>query len=315
MKHNKIKELVKLYACDELSKKEIEIVENHLLECEECTNEFASMKQLYFAFTENAPDPAGDHILEQARDNLMDSIFKQTIQNEKIKKPMFDKLFNLISTPVRFSFSAAALLLIGIFAGNLLFNSGYPELRGDSLDNIDYNSVDISNVKFNQSANNNEIEVSFNNITPVTIKGKFEDNKIQQLLAKALVSGNNPGIKIKTLNAFVDQQKKEIKPNKAVKNALIKSLKSDKNDGVRKQALNVLMNYPLDNEIQEAFLSVLSNDLNPGLRVMAINALADDRSQGDPISDELFRVLSKKAESDKNSFVRLKAANLIKGEK
>lgn len=317
MDHKKIKELIQLYACDELEKREIEIVEDHLLECEECSSEYSSMKQLYFAFTENAPPQVEEHVVNQARDNLLNTIVQKTsLQNDE-KDSFFDKIISFIASPARLSLSGAAMIIMGVFIGRLFFSSGLPQLpNGSNIDNIDLNSVDVANVKFLPSTeNNDEVEILFNNITPVVYKGKMTDKNIQNLLARAIVAGNNPGIRIKSVNAIAEGSSKNSKKDENVKKALIEALKADNNAGVRKEALNVLVSYPLDKDIQTAFLYVLSNDKNPGMRVMAINALGEFKSAGNPITDELFDLLRKKAENDNNSFVRLKAADLIEERK
>ncbi|MFA8342327.1 MAG: hypothetical protein ACEPO8_05080 [Rhodothermaceae bacterium] len=317
MDHKKIKELVQLYACDELKKKEIEIVEDHLLECDECSAEYSSMKQLYFAFTENAPAQVENHLVNQARENLMDTIREQSVAELKSSDSFFDKIINLISSPVRLSLSGVAMVIFGVFIGKLLLSPALPALSGGvNIDNLDFNSVDVANVKFLPSSNNsNQVEIMFNNVTPVVYKGEITDSKVQNLLARAIVAGNNPGVRIKSVSAIAERATKNSPIDKSVKKALIEALKVDHNAGVRKQALNVLVNYPLDKDIQDAFLFVLSNDKNPGMRVMAINALGELQSAGNPITGELFDLLSTKAESDNNSFVRLKAANLIEGKK
>jgi len=317
MDHKKIKELVQLYACDELEKKEVEIVEDHLLECDECSAEYSSMKQLYFAFTENAPTQVEDNVVHKARENLMDTLRQQSYYKQKQKFSIFDKITNFISSPFRLSLSGAAMIVLGVLVGKLIFNPVLPPLStGVNIDNLDFNSIDVSNVRFIPSTDkNNDVEILFNNITPVIYKGKINDNNVQNLLARAIITGNNPGVRIKSVNAIAQRAAQNTLIDKNVKKALIEALKIDNNDGVRKQALNVLVNYPVDKDIQEAFLYVLSNDKNPGMRVMAINALGELNSAGRPLTEELFDLLSRKAENDNNSFVRLKAANLIEGKK
>lgn len=316
MEHSKIKELVQLYACDELSRNEIELVENHLLECEECSKEYSSMKQLYFAFTENSPEPVGEHLINQARENLMETLYQNTNSDEIEKVSLIDKLVTLVSTPLRLSLASAMLLVIGVLIGKFTYAPGMPNLPGGiDLDNPNMKSIDIANVRFIPSGDNgDEVEIFYNNVTPVVYKGSLNDKNVQNLLARAIVAGDNPGIRIKSLNAIAEKSQDNFTPDENVKLALIEALKIDDNAGVRKQALNVLISYPLDSDIQKAFLHVLSNDNNPGLRVMAINALAEMKSQGTPISGELLDILSNKAQNDDNSFVRLKAANLIEGD-
>ncbi len=79
--------------------------------------------------------------------------------------------------------------------------------------------------------------------------------------------------------------------------------------------MNILMQYPIDEEIKGAFLNVLSDDPNSGLRVQAINALVNLRMEGVTFDDEIRNTLNNKAANDENRFVQLRAASLLKEEK
>ena len=156
------------------------------------------------------------------------------------------------------------------------------------------------------------IEFSFDAIKPISYTGRADDETTRRLLAQALLTADNPGVRLKTVNTISMQSKKNFVPDPKVKAALITSLKIDDNAGVRREALNVLMRYPIDNEIRDAFLFVLQNDKNSGMRIAAINALVDWKQQGISIDDEIRNVLNKKAETDQNDFIRIRAASLLK---
>ena len=48
------------------------------------------------------------------------------------------------------------------------------------------------------------------------------------------------------------------------------------------------------------------------MRIMAVNALAILKTKGHEFDDKVKTVLSAKAETDKNSFIRLHAASILK---
>ena len=128
----------------------------------------------------------------------------------------------------------------------------------------------------------------------------------------ALLTSNNPGTRLKTLNTIASQTDENFIPDPKVKKALITSLKIDDNPAVRREALNVLKKFPYSEDIRDAFLYVLTNDDNSGLRVAAINALSDLSIAGISIDEKIKNELIKRAESDENEFIKLRAASLLR---
>jgi hypothetical protein len=96
-------------------------------------------------------------------------------------------------------------------------------------------------------------------------------------------------------------------PDADVKRALITALKMDENNGVRKQALAALQNFPIDNEIRDALLFVLNNDANPAMRIAAIDAIRTERYR-DP---ETLRVLREKVQTDGNEYIRYRSRAVL----
>jgi hypothetical protein len=129
MKHEKYKELLELNVLNELSDNEQLDLENHLLECDECTKELAELKKLYSIIVNEAPEPLSDRDLERARLRLFNSI---NVEPEKISvidtptplsiKKKFNRLFSpLFSSKFRLVFASIALVIAGLFAGYLIF--------------------------------------------------------------------------------------------------------------------------------------------------------------------------------------------------
>lgn len=318
MKDKNLSELIQLYIAGEVNDEEKIIVENALLENDQLKEEYEHVKKLYEAFSENRPAPISDKQVNKARTDLM-----RAIRAEAEKVSFYDKLINtakdLLFTNYKIAFSSAATLVVGIFLGYFLFARGPVQTqmlnsnRIVDLDNLEESDLQISNIRLKSPfSEDGQIEFSFDAIKPISYTGNAGDEFTRKLLAQALLTADNPGVRLKTVNTIAQQSRKNFIPDPKVKDALITTLKIDDNPGVRREALNVLMKYPLDEKTRDAFLFVLQNDKNSGMRVAAINALVDWKSQGKSLDNEIRNVLNKKAETDQNDFIRIRAASLLK---
>ena len=319
MNKTELMEMIHLYLMDELNADEKLFIEDRLMEDDELQKEFNNIKSLYTALTENRPKPVSDRVLNSARTDLMRKIRTEESKTTVMAK-ITDALKTFFTTNYKYALSGAATMVVGIFIGYIFFTPA--EIKNNlslppnniNVDDVTQKDIQISNIRFpNPFSDNGDIEISFDAIKPISYKGKLSDPVTQRLLATALVTEQNPGLRLKTVSSIASQTKKgEVKPDPKVENALITTLKVDDNPAVRKEALNVLVKYPFDEEIRDALLFVLSNDKNSGMRVSAINALADLKLQGTSIDDEMRTVLNNKAQSDDNDFIRLRAASLLK---
>ena len=318
MKNKNLSELIQLYVVGEINEEEKILVENALLENDDLKEEYENMKKLFDAFSESRPDPISDKQVDKARAELM-----RTLRAEADKVALLDKIVDgakdLLFTNYKIAFSSAATLVIGIFVGYFLFAKGPVQTQMINsnpvvdVDNLDESDLQISNIRLKSPfSEDGQIEFSFDAIKPISYTGSADDAFTRKLLAQALLTADNPGVRLKTVNTIARQSKKNFVPDPKVKEALITTLKLDENPGVRREALNVLMKYPLDENTRDAFLFVLQNDKNSGMRVAAINALVDWKEQGRSIDNEIKNVLNKKAETDQNDFIRIRAASLLK---
>lgn len=318
MKKEKFTELANLYLLDELSAEERTELENAMLENDELKDEFENIKRLCEALVEGRPSPAGDAVLDSARGALM-----RSVRNEMNKTSFKDKILgwikDLFFTNYKIAFGGAATMAVGVFIGYLFFSPNFIESRltdnskSVDLDNIESGNYQISNVKFpNPFGDKGDIEISFDAVKPISYKGKMSDPMVQRLLATALVTEPNPGLRLKTVSTISEQvSENKFIPDPKIKSSLITALKIDSNPAVRKEAMTALLNFPFDTEIRDAFLFVLSNDKNSGMRVYAINSLFRVKEQGNSLDDKIKNVLNKKAETDDSDFIRMRAASLL----
>ncbi|HDZ58607.1 MAG TPA: HEAT repeat domain-containing protein [Ignavibacteriales bacterium] len=124
-----------------------------------------------------------------------------------------------------------------------------------------------------------------------------------------MLNAQNPGSRLNSINAM--NSEKTFKFDSDVKSALITVVMTDKNPGVRREALKVLKKLPFDDRIKLAFLYVLTNDSVSGLRIEAINALADAANNGNKLNDSEVDLFKNKLRMDDNNYIRYKSKTIL----
>ncbi len=322
MNKEKFIEQAHLYLLNELDANEKTVLENLMLENDELRAEYDSIKTLYEMIEENRPGEVDEKLLTSARYSLMRAVRSESVE-PIFKYKVIQLLKNIFIGNYKLTFGGAGIFLIGLFVGYIFFVSSSVErpmittsqpVDIDKMQSgVESGDVKISNIRIPTNITGGaEIEVSFDAVKPISYKGNADDPFIQRLLASALMTEKNPGLRLRTVNTIalqLENEKTNIDPK--VKSALITALKVDSNPAVRKEALNALVKFPFDGEIRDAYLFVLSNDRNSGMRVSAINALAQLKVDGNSLDEKIINVLNRKAENDESDFIRLRAASLV----
>ncbi len=317
MNHDKYKELIQLYVYDEISDSEKIDLENHLLECSDCSREMKSIKNLYNALASNRPVMVNEETLDDSRNLLLKKLLAAQIKQslrDKILKYLEEFLFG----GYKLALGGVATFAIGLLIGYFLLTNGAESQdsiltnQTINLDQLNKENVQISNIRFSDPVSSgDEIKFSFNITRPVSYSGDISDQFTQKLLATALLTADNPGVRIQSVNTISMQGVDGFIPDDKVKKTLITSLETDENPGVRRAAINTLMKFPLDQEIRDAFLFVLTHDNNAGIRVAAITGLSALKASGTSIDEKVKEVLRQNVENEDNNFVRIRAASLL----
>ena len=319
MDKKKFEELTQLYFLNELSEEKKTELENYILEDEDAKSEFESLRQLHSALVENRPKQIADDELFSMREQLL-----RNVKNIEPKISLTERISDWFSEIFYFNYQAAAggiaAVCIGVLIGYFIFSSPAEEkFMGQSLDNfnpqeIEEKGLNISNIRFSDSfSEEGQIEFMFDAVKPLKFKGSVNDQTVQLLLAKALLTTKNPGVRIKTVNTLSSLNESSAQIDPKVKKALLSSMIVDENPAVRREALSAISKFKFDAEIRDAVLEVLEKDDNSGLRVLAINILADKKLEDKSLDSVVKNVLNKKAASDDNDFIKLRAASILKG--
>ncbi|MBE0559103.1 MAG: HEAT repeat domain-containing protein [Proteobacteria bacterium] len=204
----------------------------------------------------------------------------------------------------------AMTMVIGLGVGYLLFatpsNEGeFPAQTALLAPGMEGGGSQITAVRFvDADASDGEVELAFQAVKPMRLKGSPDDPAIQRLLAYALDTEPNAGIRIRTVNTLTENPQPQIDPE--IRTALVQVVKYDTNPGVRKQAMQALRNLPMDPDIKNALLYVLANDPNEGLRIDAIDTLLPERVEQTPDDHHILQVLRSRMQNENNSYIRLR---------
>lgn len=324
MEHQKYKEWIKLSFYDELGRNEKEQLEKHLIICSECKTEFEEQKKLisFLSKEELQKDDEQDkQLLNEARRELRAALRVET-EKRSLGGDIFNSIISFLTTPYKFALSCAAVLLVGLLAGYLIFGSSAKtnisspaltvEKKGQNINDISLSqdNIQITNVHFlNKNPESGEIEFTFDAVKPMEMKGNINDRRIQNILTYAMLNGQNAGVRLNSINAI--SENKKVNYDNDVKEALIRVVKFDENPGVRRQAIKLLNKFPYDNEIKHAYLYVLSNDTTSGMRIEAINSLFQAKKEGYKFDNQELSVFKKKIETDNNNYIRYKAKSVL----
>jgi Putative zinc-finger len=321
MNHKKYSNLIDEYFFGEINNREKIELEEHLKNCDLCRSEFNSAKILKDALlNDKLPEP-DEKLLRQARNEL-----RTNIRTERTRSGFLEKINNLFSSSIfftpRLAAGAVTILLIGVFAGYLLFNSAgtlhysleNPQMQNKNPQTLLSGDTRISNIHFiNKNAADGTVDFTFDAVKPMHISGKINDPGIQNVLLYSMLNEDNPGTRLNTINLINSNEKQQ--PDDEIKNALLSVVKFDNNQGVRLEAMKLLKKFDYDGQLKKTMLYVLQNDSSSAMRIEAMNRLVEASKTGGSLSPSDLSILREKMEQDKNNYIRYQAKIVLKENK
>ena len=318
MNHKTYKEWLQLFFADELDTDKKARLNEHLMGCVECRREHDELEKLSMALGEGGA-PTEELLWEARRelheairhDSLAESIVTRLTQGvapsaagsagyRSTTSPGFTGALLGWFNGFRLAMSGVAAVAVGVLIGYFAFagNASSVDLPYDLGEPGGVvGGPDITNVRFvDWNREDGRIELEYDLVRQVRLRTQVEDDRVQRVLAHALATEENPGVRLKAINALDARSSRTHGPE--VKAALMHSMKSDPNPGVRKEALRVLQEMPFDNEIKAACLYVLANDENAGMRVAAINLLSGARLAGYPVGQDVYDFMKSTLKKD-----------------
>lgn len=332
MSHERYKNWLRLAVANEITTDDMRLLRQHLGECNSCRVEFQELRQMMTTLMERGVEEPSEDMLWEARRNLhaalekeqpVSSILTRKTQSVASQFPHGSphstaNWFAGWLTGFRIPLVGATAAAVGFFIGYLAF-AGTPAPVAEQDPDVAYESgvIDqelggpmIANVRFlNRDPKGGEIEIQYDLVRPIRLRANVEDDRMQRVLAYAVVNEDNAGTRLRAIDAL-DTHGKRVYDND-VKLALIRSVQSDPNAGVRQHSMKVLQGMPFDRDIKEASLYVLANDDNPGLRVAAIDLLSKARLEGHVPGQEIYDFMTTNLRSEDDAFLRARSTAFI----
>lgn len=174
----------------------------------------------------------------------------------------------------------------------------------------------IENVSFvDENPNDEQIGVSFDVTSRVTVTGKPTDKSMVRLLRYVL---ENEERTTPSRSRAIDWVRTTYsRPGNAdpeIAEALANVLRTDSHEGVRINAVDALktMPGPVAVDTRSALIEALKSDPNPAVRIKAVEALANLARSGATLDSATLDTLRQKAmQNDENAYVRVKAAEVL----
>jgi hypothetical protein len=286
MRHNKKfeKELI-LYInneVDDLKRAEIDI---HLKTCKQCKialNELQKVHQL--TSKKSIPEP-DESILKTMRRLLF-----LKIEHRMDKKYIFHNIFMNNRPAYRIGYSVV-LILIGLFLGSM--GLVYNPVRSKVIDElmtsgkrihlmnstIEPYTIDVDKILINRD--NNTVDIYYNTINRVRIRGDLDNPAIKRILRYSLLEEERPGVKYRALKAVHALARDEESLDFDIIMALKQVLGQEQSPGIKLNALKILQSLPPEQEIKNILMNILFQDSNPAVRMEAFEMLVKSIDSSD----------------------------------
>jgi hypothetical protein len=297
-----------LYVYDELEDDLRHALELHTASCAQCQQELTQLRAMKTVFSMPAYEEPSANMLAASRMRLQESLEHEQRAGSWTRFVTFDLAGWMHQ--LRLSPALSAVLVIAGFAGGALTTyriAAHPEKGGIAAVGTSAGTpqeASIAGIRgIEQDPNDpTKVHIRYDRVTPDQVQGSINDPAIQRLLLFASQSQRNSGTRMDSINLLTQNS-----DDKQVREALMYSLRYDKNPGVRLKAMDGLRDYvATDTRVRDAVLDALMKDNNPGVRTEAINLLQTVRA--DSTVRETFSALAK---NDKNDYIRTEAQRVL----
>jgi hypothetical protein len=280
-------------------------LEQHLAGCVECLEEFEQMRdmdELAALYPLADPNP---NLLAQSRmrlDEALDAMPPHGLLS-RIQAHAHAWLGHIQGAP------ALATLLIGagFLTGNFTYRYQVAHLpvKRPPLVLTNQTGGGVSTISGITQLPGDLVQVSYERVVPEMAQGSLDDPQIRQLLMMGTHAAATSGVRVDSVALLAGECKighscKIEADGTGIRSALLASLRTDKNPGVRLKALEGLEPYVTqDDKVRDAVLQALLNDRSAQIRTTAISMLTPVES--DASVRQVMRTVST---TDDNPYIR-----------
>ena len=315
MTHDSIRRLL-TQPIEELDEPIRQEMAEHVAGCPACQNDASALQRLHELVIASATTTT-EADLTLARNALF-----RTLRRRSHGTPWVDRVrewLGLADGPaLRPALIGICIHAVGFLAGAFAVWPDSPGLNGfqlaayDPYQDNDGGAPQVVNLRIlHQDEATGDIEFEFDAVMPAHIRGNMNEPRVQAILARALVSSQNPGIRLRVANVIGSQSDEgtlDKRSRDLVKESLISALLYDKNRGVRMEAMKALQPFLPDSAATAAILQILNREENVAMRIAAINCFDLTKFERQPAREQVLAALRDRSVSDANNYIRIRAA-------
>ncbi|HEY2858521.1 MAG TPA: hypothetical protein VGJ21_08900 [Terracidiphilus sp.] len=300
-------------------------LDRHLATCQDCAQEREQLQALRLLADAYPMLEAEPNLMARSRMRLEEALDAIPPKRwfERLTQRLRNNAASLQSAPI----AACLLLIVGGGAGSL---AGYHvaqvhaakggEGAGTAVvpvatdataakDGVTGQAGDIAGVSSIVREPNSEfVEVHYNRLVPEATRGSLDDPQIRHLLMLASANAPNSVIRDDSVSLLAAECRAGHQCQPAgIRDALMVSLRYDRDAGVRQKAMAGLQPYVAEDErVRDAVLDALLNDSDARIRTDAINILAPVEAD-----TSVRQVLLSVANSDRSPKIRLVSRQVL----
>lgn len=315
MKCEKAQQNIVLVTYGELPDEDVASLEQHLAECEACNRELKAMLAMHDTLAHRPMLEPSPNLLAQSRmrlDEALDSIPAHGLLT-RLRSNLWGWFGHIESAPALMTLLVGA----GFIGGNFTYryqvaHQPKPPTTVILHSPADGAIADISGIV--QTPNSEVVQVSYNRVVPETIQGSLDDPQIRQLLLIGTRAAATGAIRTNSVALLADEclaghQCTAGPQPDSIRNALLVSLRSDRNPTVRLKALDGLQPYVAqDQRVRDTVLAALAHDSDATVRARAISLLQPVES--DSSVRQVMRTVST---TDDNPYIRTVSTHALAG--
>jgi HEAT repeats len=287
-------------------------LEQHLVGCEDCRRELNAMRTMDEQLASMPVTEPQPNLLAQSRmrlDDALDQIPPHGLLT-RLRSHWFRWLGNLQSAPAL----ATLLLGVGFLGGNFTYRYqvAHEQRPKPAVVLTNETNGSIANVTgITRTPDSELVQVNYNRVVPETVEGSLDDPGIRKLLMMGMEAGASNGVRADSVALIANECKAghRCAGDDAIRNALLVSLRYDKNPGVRMKALTGLEHYvSQDQRVRDGVLEALMSDPDADVRKTAIGMLGPVQSDS-----SVRQVLRTTSLQDNNPFIRTASYQALQG--
>jgi hypothetical protein len=293
------------------------VLEQHLVGCEDCSDEieaFRALEERLALLPVVEPSP---NLLAQSRMRLDDALDMMQPHGfvTRVRTNFYRWLGNVQSAPAL----ATLLLGVGFLGGN--FTHRYqvlhaPKTAGTGALTIAHptEGVVASVTGIVQTPNSELVQVNYNKLVPESMEGSLDSPEIRNLLMVGTTAAASDGVRMNSVSLLGNECKaghacQPTVDGKEIRHALMVSLRYDQDAGVRMKALESLQRFVgQDQHVRDAVLEAVMHDPDARVRQTAISLLEPVQSDS-----SVRQVLRTVATQDTNPYIRTASFNALQG--